>query len=956
VWHTPEWADDGSGAMPIGNGDATAMVWVDSATGDLRLVLGKSDAFDENSKPVKTGVLRLAFDPPLWKTRPSPHPPVPPGPRCAGLSDFNQTNSSEVSTIGDQHHMLRAVQGWKGTKAAAAELCCNHTGCVAFSIDAAWGLELFSTTATDVAGMPGGHWQTWLSNRGHSVPPLPPPPPPAPAWGDSSCVHGGVFCQTLDIATSTVTIVTPSGMVNVSIDLNPPLSDGAPDQRGAILRVHAGGAGAAAKVGLTVTLEQYRLEQPEPFAGPYYQRHCYPRFEHEDTVDTSGADAITWHHWNHLNTTYWADTMRGQGVDPSAHPELVDPFTHRAFGAQVLGMGLHAVTGTAGLQLATTAPQTAIDLEVRLLTLADSTPAEWTAAIVKLRPAPAAAASSPVDCTRGGTAAWGSRAACGTTWEEIMGRNYIQVESISGDKARRGSVRSAATNITTHAAWDRYLSIIQGRSSFAPIKFNGQSFLSNQSGKGFDYRQWGTGYWWQGTRHPYYNALAAGDIDTMRSMLDFYTRMLPYAAARCAAQWKDTAVGGSLSGGAVLYEEVTTLFGTYQEANWGCNTTEPSAPRTDGASNNRFIRFHFTGSLELSLMALDLFDATQNKDDLTAYLPMVAAVVEGFRQRFPGRDTDGKVDFWPSQALETYGCHNFTGGSATHGQGSPTRETCVTNPSTDIAGLMAVLPRLITLPTDATTVAQRAGWQLFLGELPPLPVTNAGQCFLPNCAAWNGTQYNTRKLAPVSQPALGSAQLAAQKQNSENTELYSVQPFRLIGTGKDAANLSLARQTYFERATHCNIGWCQDLLQAASLGLVNESQALLAERAAIGPVISGCASADQKGCTQTGALHSSFRFRGFTPDGEAGGNQPNNNQLSGMRTGLNRMLLAPLDDAKKSVLLFPAWPVAQWNVRFKLNAPLNTTIEASCQAGKLEYLIVTPRGRATDVKVMNCKR
>ena len=121
-------------------------------------------------------------------------------------------------------------------------------------------------------------------------------------------------------------------------------------------------------------------------------------------------------------------------------------------------------------------------------------------------------------------------------------------------------------------------------------------------------------------------------------------------------------------------------------------------------------------------------------------------------------------------------------------------------------------------------------------------------------------------------------------------------------------------------------------------------------------MISGCASADQKGCTQTGALHSSFRFRGFTPDGEAGGNQPNNNQLSGMRTGLNKMLLAPLDDAKKSMLLFPAWPVAQWNVRFKLNAPLNTTIEASCQEGKLEYLIVTPRWRATDVKMMNCKR
>jgi hypothetical protein len=47
-------------------------------------------------------------------------------------------------------------------------------------------------------------------------------------------------------------------------------------------------------------------------------------------------------------------------------------------------------------------------------------------------------------------------------------------------------------------------------------------------------------------------------------------------------------------------------------------------------------------------------------------------------------------------------------------------------------------------------------------------------------------------------------------------------------------------------------------------------------------------------------------------------------------------------------------PQAKWNVRFKLNAPRNTTIEASCQEGKLEYLVVTPLSRRTDVTVLNC--
>ena len=44
--------------------------------------------------------------------------------------------------------------------------------------------------------------------------------------------------------------------------------------------------------------------------------------------------------------------------------------------------------------------------------------------------------------------------------------------------------------------------------------------------------------------------------------------------------------------------------------------------------------------------------------------------------------------------------------------------------------------------------------------------------------------------------------------------------------GKDEAQLAVARQTYLERVQHCNVGWCQDLLQAASLGLTKEATAL----------------------------------------------------------------------------------------------------------------------------------
>lgn len=71
-------------------------------------------------------------------------------------------------------------------------------------------------------------------------------------------------------------------------------------------------------------------------------------------------------------------------------------------------------------------------------------------------------------------------------------------------------------------------------------------------------------------------------------------------------------------------------------------------------------------------------------------------------------------------------------------------------------------------------------------------------------------------------------------------------------------------------------------------------------------------------------------------------------------TGILHERRSPLDDEKRSMLLFPTFNTSQFNVRFKLHAPLNTTIEASCQDGKLEYLIVSPEERKADVTVMNC--
>ena len=57
------------------------------------------------------------------------------------------------------------------------------------------------------------------------------------------------------------------------------------------------------------------------------------------------------------------------------------------------------------------------------------------------------------------------------------------------------------------------------------------------------------------------------------------------------------------------------------------------------------------------------------------------------------------------------------------------------------------------------------------------------------------------------------------------------------------------------------------------------------------------------------------------------------------------MLLQCDDD---SIRLFPAWP-KDWDVRFKLHAPHNTTVEGELKGGKLLSLKVTPPERLKNI-------
>ena len=142
--------------------------------------------------------------------------------------------------------------------------------------------------------------------------------------------------------------------------------------------------------------------------------------------------------------------------------------------------------------------------------------------------------------------------------------------------------------------------------------------------------------------------------------------------------------------------------------------------------------------------------------------------------------------------------------------------------------------------------------------------------------------------------------------------------------GRD--NLETAQNTYWYDSDalkfRSHVGWKQDNIFAACLGLTNEAKRLNSLKLANGP----------------------YRFPAFwgpgfdwSPDHNHGG--------SGM-IGLQEMLLQTTDDGK--IILFPAWP-QDWNVHFKLHAPQNTTVEVELKNRKISILKVIPAYRSKDI-------
>eukprot|EP01084_Bolivina_argentea_P288099 494441_1 len=335
----------------------------------------------------------------------------------------------------------------------------------------------------------------------------------------------------------------------------------------------------------------------------------------------------------------------------------------------------------------------------------------------------------------------------------------------------------------------RYLDALDGYSvSNHSIKFNGQSFWID-TGNGPDFKNWGTSFWWQNTRQPYYNTLISGDNDINIALYNMYLLQLPLIKARNMRYFNH-------SGG--FYSETSSFTGLYQENKYdfacGNNSQNPIA------NVIRFQRYHIICGLELINLILDEFDWYENNTIIKKYaIPIANVILNHYDQHY--NIINNKYVLFPQQSGSKWQCPDMP----------PQKNNCVTNPTSKIAGLKVISERLLNLNQTTFNINKTVInlWKRIYKYTPNIPLNNT---------------LNVTTIAPgeiIPSIIEGS--------KNENPELYTVHPFRIFQFFKP--NLSLAINTYNNIEYPCNIGWCQDILDSSMLGLVNDSKSMVIERA-----------------------------------------------------------------------------------------------------------------------------
>jgi len=457
-------------------------------------------------------------------------------------------------------------------------------------------------------------------------------------------------------------------------------------------------------------------------------------------------------------------------------------------------------------------------------------------------------------------------------WNKYWDRSYIYINS------QNESANEASKNYQLF----RYM---LGCNAFGkyPTKFNGGLFTYDPQFTDStlkytpDFRNWGGGtHTAQNQRLVYWPMLKSGDFELMKPQFDFYLNLLKNAEIRTEAAWGHK--------GASFTEQLEN-FGLPNPAEYGWKRP---AGYNQGMEYNAWLEYEWDTVLEFCMMILE----TERYDhrNIDQYLPLIESSLTFFKEHYTdlakqrgakALDGNGHLVLYPGSGAETY--------------------KMAYNSTSTIAALKVVLQRLLESPS--LPEGKRKEWTEMLRTIPPI----------------NFRQFDGR-------PTISPAKVWERVNNTESPQLYPVYPWGIYGIGKSGLDTAINTFKYDPDVLkfRSHVGWKQDNIFAARLGLTSEAAELTTSK-----------------LKDSGRRFPAFWGPGFdwTPDHNWGG--------SGM-IGLQEMLMQV--DGKK-IYLFPAWP-KDWDVHFKLHAPYQTTVEGTLKNGKVIDLKVFPEKRKVDIKIM----
>ncbi|MBR1547941.1 MAG: hypothetical protein IJ637_04375 [Prevotella sp.] len=595
-----------------------------------------------------------------------------------------------------------------------------------------------------------------------------------------------------------------------------------------------------------------------------------------DSIVAGERSLLFWH--RNAEETIFDATVSQQKMD-SVKLRLYNPLSQLTFGGRMQGEGFvmmdtvsgrYASTPYEGWIYVTEQPRRKSHLQIALSTLQGST-AQWMAALEKTE------RTIRHDYDRRNTRRW---------WQQFWQRSYI--ETTGGKDAGVPIKGDSAAMMVRNYALFRYMLGCNANGQW-PTKFNGGLFTFDpeyvnnapEYRLSPDFRNWGGGvHTAQNQRLVYWPMLKSGDYDLLKPQLDFYLRIYRNAEERSRLYWGH--------GGACLTEQIEN-YGLPCYPEYG---TKRPAGFDPGMERNAWLEYEWDTCLEFCQMALDAH--RYGGIDISQYIPMIESCLLFFDEHYQylasqrgakRLDGQGKLVLYPGSGGETFkGAYNST---------------------STIAALRTVAQSLLEV----------------IGEKRELVSDSARRSSL--------TTYHSsllRRLPDITirdgmlQPALHYERI----QNVETTQLYPVFPWRIYGVGRP--DIEVARRTYEADSLalkfRSHVGWKQDAIWAACLGLTDEAMRLTGMKLGDGP----------------------HRFPAFwgpgydwTPDHNWGG--------SGM-IALQEMLMQ--EDADGKIHLFPAWP-REHDIRFRLHASRGTTVEAELRGGKVVNIKVYPEERLRDI-------